>query len=395
MNTILLENKARVLERLILQDIVASYGMQKSSEASYDNLMAKVLDRTTGFYDELELDTVSLKRLNQYGDRSKIYTEQLRADLDKAAEVTVRQIIKQLPREKLSGHTAFEVIQSVRPVLKKRMEVLRNLLSASSLQMQSYMLLWDYQDLGYSHYCLLTEGENCDDCNSLAGQIFSISRAKTGENFPPMHPNCNCRMGILDAENRIIAVIGEGKELEIDPDDKKFKKQLDTISNVLNTASLIPGLDTFTNLASIPVDLARGDFVSAGLSALGVIPVVGEIGDAAKLAKMADKAVDVAKVADKVSDAAKGIKRISPSKLTQTHKLTLSKKQYSNLIESIRKNGITEPIKYVEYKGTKYVVDGHHRLRAAKQLKLDKIPTQKVSLPYKGYKTINDLLWFD
>ena len=64
-------------------------------------------------------------------------------------------------------------------------------------------------------------------------------------------------------------------------------------------------------------------------------------------------------------------------------------------MESIRKNGIIEPIKYVEDKGTKYVVDGHHRLRAAKQLGLDKIPTQRVSLPYKGYKTINDLLWFD
>ena len=170
---------------------------------------------------------------------------------------------------------------------------------------------------------------------------------------------------------------------------------LDAISNLLTAASLIPGLDTFTNLASIPVDLARGDFVSAGLSALGVIPVVGEVADTAKLAKIADKAVDATKVADKISDAAKGVKRISPSKLTQTHKLTLSKKQYSNLVESIRKNGITEPIKYVEYKGTKYVVDGHHRLSAAKKLKIDKIPAKKVSLPYKGYKTIKDLLWFD
>ena len=75
---------------------------------------------------------------------------------------------------------------------------------------------------------------------------------------------------------------------------------LDALSNLLAAASLIPGLDTFTNLASIPVDLARGDFFSAGLSAVGVIPVVGEIADTAKLAKIADKAVDAAKAADKV-----------------------------------------------------------------------------------------------
>ena len=169
---------------------------------------------------------------------------------------------------------------------------------------------------------------------------------------------------------------------------------LDALSNLLTAASLIPGLDTFTDFASIPVDLLRGDLLSAGLDAVGIIPFAGEVADTAKLAKMADKAADAAKAADKATDFTKGIKRISPTKLTQTHKLTLSKKQYKNLVESI-KNGIIEPIKYVEYKGTKYVVDGHHRLRAAKQLGLDKIPTQRVSLPYKGYKTINDLLWFD
>ncbi len=80
---------------------------------------------------------------------------------------------------------------------------------------------------------------------------------------------------------------------------------LDAISNLLTAASLIPGLDTFTNLVSIPVDVARGDFASAGLSAFGVIPVVGELGDTAKLAKIADKAVDAAKVADKATDIGK------------------------------------------------------------------------------------------
>ena len=84
---------------------------------------------------------------------------------------------------------------------------------------------------------------------------------------------------------------------------------------MLAAASFVPGLDTFTNLASIPVDLARGDFTSAGLSALGVIPVIGEAGDAAKVARMADKAVDATKVADKATDVSKTIKLPKPSKL--------------------------------------------------------------------------------
>jgi len=179
----------------------------------------------------------------------------------------------------------------------------------------------------------------------------------------------------------------------------------DAASDILAIASLIPGVDTIADLASIPVDLIRGDYISAGLSALGAIPVVGEIADTAKLAKTADKIIDTAKAAGKAADAAKmadnaidaanGVKLLSPSKLTQTHKLTLSEKQYDNLVESIRKNGIVEPIKFVEHDGIKYVVDGHHRLRAATQLGLDEIPAEKVTLPYKGYKTIEDLLWFD
>ena len=58
---------------------------------------------------------------------------------------------------------------------------------------------------------------------------------------------------------------------------------LDDISNLLTAASLIPGVDTFADLAAIPVDLARGDFISAGLDAFGAIPFIGEIADTASL----------------------------------------------------------------------------------------------------------------
>lgn len=50
------------------------------------------------------------------------------------------------------------------------------------------------------------------------------------------------------------------------------------------------------------VDLANGDYKSAVLDLVGVIPFVGEIAD---VAKTADKAADVVRVVNKTSDVAK------------------------------------------------------------------------------------------
>ena len=99
--------------------------------------------------------------------------------------------------------------------------------------------------------------------------------------------------------------------------EKKRRNDLDSSSNLLTAASLIPGLDTFTNIASIPVDLARGDYVSAGLSALGVIPFVGEFAD---LAKYADKGIDAAKMMSRSSKGQKLLNKVSNSKLKNTIK---------------------------------------------------------------------------
>jgi ParB-like chromosome segregation protein Spo0J len=40
----------------------------------------------------------------------------------------------------------------------------------------------------------------------------------------------------------------------------------------------------------------------------------------------------------------------------------------TRLVDDIAENGIQESIKVVEHNGSKYVVDGHHRLAAARQL---------------------------
>ena len=68
----------------------------------------------------------------------------------------------------------------------------------------------------------------------------------------------------------------------------------------------------------------------------------------------------------------------------------------NKLTEQIKTDGeIKETIKYVEYNGKKYVVDGHHRLIAAKKLHFQEVPIEEVELTYKCYNTTEDLLWCD
>lgn len=88
------------------------------------------------------------------------------------------------------------------------------------------------------------------------------------------------------------------------------------------------------------------------------------------------------------------VMNVPTNSLTPTHQLTKSKKQMNELVNDINANGIQEPIKYVDFAGGKYIVDGHHRIQAAKVLGIPFVPAIEVGLPYAGYKTIEDLFWF-
>ena len=87
--------------------------------------------------------------------------------------------------------------------------------------------------------------------------------------------------------------------------------------------------------------------------------------------------------------------KLNPSALTPTHRLTMSKTQFRKLVKDIDANGIKETIKYVEHNGQKFVVDGHHRLQAAKQLRLTDVPVERVELPFRGFKSVDDLDFSD
>jgi hypothetical protein len=120
---------------------------------------------------------------------------------------------------------------------------------------------------------------------------------------------------------------------------------LDALSNGLTAVSLVPGFDTITNFLSIPVDLARGDYLSAGLDVLGIVPFYGEIADAAKIANKADKTADAAKVAKKASKGKKITNPIVTSKRIGKATKTDAYHNFPNVIDNYAGKAKTFPLK--------------------------------------------------
>jgi len=88
---------------------------------------------------------------------------------------------------------------------------------------------------------------------------------------------------------------------------------------------------------------------------------------------------------------AQTVERVNPFKLVPTHALTHSRRVFMPLKADIKANGVQEPIKYVLHRGSKYIVDGHHRARAAKELGIQQVPVKRVELPFRGYRNLEDL----
>ena len=93
----------------------------------------------------------------------------------------------------------------------------------------------------------------------------------------------------------------------------------------------------------------------------------------------------------KMDAAERVVAKANPFELAPTHALTKSKRAFGELKADIAQNGVKDPIKYVEHNGQKYIVDGHHRARAAKELGIKEVPVEQVQLPFGGYKSVDDL----
>lgn len=80
------------------------------------------------------------------------------------------------------------------------------------------------------------------------------------------------------------------------------------------------------------------------------------------------------------------VEYLSPYDFVPIHGRTYGKNKFRKWVEQVLNIGVDnlDPIHYVEYQGGRYIVDGHHRLLAAKELHWPQIRAQRFCLPYNA-----------
>ncbi|WP_298760646.1 DUF6443 domain-containing protein [uncultured Psychroserpens sp.] len=160
------------------------------------------------------------------------------------------------------------------------------------------------------------------------------------------------------------------------------------IMGVLDTAVTLDGNNPVTSLvmevkdAALSENAAKsfGESQGAGIGEKSIL-LMGEGGTVlfGRGLSLLSKTDDVVKVGSKLSAK---INQLDPFDLIPTQYIRRSKREFNELVTSIKKNGITQPIEYAIKDGKKYIQQGHHRAYIAKRLGIENVPT--IEVPYKA-----------
>lgn len=292
----------------------------------YDVLRENVSKCIEDFYDEFSLSAETLYKLSAYATRAELFKKQFLEKLDDSKNRMKEDVLKGIESQVIQENDAKTLMRHIHTILDKRVASLNKLLQERSGQMKRYMLLWDYENNGYSSYRLVTYGDNCEGCTVLSSEIFKIGQATEGRNFPPLHPNCDCKVEILDDEGNVVFVI-EDEDIQKDNNlnylSTSFKQiflgnytddvtALGTLGQIL--LGLI-GLDLPADIRDLIYDVTYwenngGHYLQTLLDAVALLPVIGSL-------KYTDEGIAIAKGflknTDNVTDVAKRIDEIIES----------------------------------------------------------------------------------
>lgn len=296
----------------------------------YDILRHNLSKCIENFYDEFSLSVATLYKLSTYGTKAEILKKQFIEKLDTSKNRMKKEVLKGIESQIIQNKDAATLMRHIHKILDKSVASLEKLLLEHAGQMNRYMLLWDYENNGYRHYRLMTQGNNCENCTALNSEVYEIDKAVEGKNFPPLHPNCDCLVEVLDNEGNVVFVIEDKQKQDVEhnTDDLNYLgvslKQI-VLGNYTHDVTILGtlgqillgliGVDLPSDIRDLIYDVTHwentnGHYLQTLLDTVALLPVIGSL-------KYTDEGVAIAKGitknTDNIADVTKHIDEIIES----------------------------------------------------------------------------------
>lgn len=385
------DNESRVITRMKSNILLSDRKFLDSKTQSiaknklifpYDFLMTNVKSHIDSFYNQFNLNCETLMTLSHYGERANVFKRQFKENLEKSKETTLNVVMRELDLQIMQGKDAKSVIWHMQSVVSKRTNAVKSLLEESSGQMKQYMLLWNYQDNGHTHYRFKTNGDKCEACTELDGKVFPIADAEVGVNLAPIHPNCDCTAEVLDEnEAEIFTVKSKTESNEKSSVLDYLQTSLNQVllgnyaddTNLLGTLGQIAigllGLDLPADIRDLVYDITHFKLtpqhaLQTVLDVVALLPVVGGV-------KYVDEAGDLVKSAvkhgDEVTNAVKSKRAVLLDKTTNQKLKNAINEMYRENAK-VGDGGLSDAIRY-ELKTGKLVSGKSHIQKGRERLK--------------------------
>ena len=303
--------KLYLFANLMYGDTLASIGKKETigleEERLLEYIKKSIKESVENYFKAFKIDE---KLFKDFNEPQRKHLVNLSKNIDEVKENAIEDIVEEFFIPLTKDENAIEKGKSLENAIEKIINSTKHSIESINRQIGYAVILYSYENEGYKKYRLKASPTACDECKERARDTYSIERLKDAEFLPLVHPNCRCTVQILDNKNKAVATI-DSKAIEEQlekTESTKGMNLLDYVSALLSVAALYPGIDSLVDLISIPIDLLRGDLISAGFDLFGIIPIIGEVGDTNKALRIADKAIDGVKplkTAEKIADGVK------------------------------------------------------------------------------------------
>ena len=93
----------------------------------------------------------------------------------------------------MQGKSPRVLARELRRTIESSVYNSERLLRTETARIQADIFTDSAKQLGIEQYVIIAEPDACDECSALDnGKPRDINKAKIGEDYAPIHPNCRC-----------------------------------------------------------------------------------------------------------------------------------------------------------------------------------------------------------